>query len=236
MLLSFIKIAIIVPWTIILSIGTLLAIPLDRSGNYFRAVPRVWSRGILRICGVDVRLRGVENLEKGQAYVYVSNHASMFDIPAVLSSIPDEVNLVFKKELTWIPLWGWALRFGHFIMIDRTNARDAMQSLDRAAAQIHDGASVLLFAEGTRTRDGKLLPFKRGAFTLAAKSARPIIPVTLNNTFLIMPKGSLNIRPTEIEVVLDPPIPTEGKEGKAGEQQLMEAVHAAISKQYRDQS
>jgi 1-acyl-sn-glycerol-3-phosphate acyltransferase len=236
MIVTILKIAFLIPVTIVLSVAALAAIPLDRTGNAFRTIPRVWSRIILWIFRITVHVRGQEHLVPGQSYVYVSNHAGAFDIPAVLAAIPDEVNLIFKKELTRVPIWGWALRYGHFIMIDRANARDAMQSLDRAADAIRKGASVLLFAEGTRSTDGRLQPFKRGAFTLAAKSGKPIIPVTLNNTFRILPKGEWNVRPADIEVVLESAVQTAGKEGKTGEQQLMSAVHAAISKHYRDQS
>ncbi len=236
MIVTLLKIAFLIPVTLVLSVAALITIPIDRTGNAFRTIPRVWSRTILWVFRIKTHVRGTEHIAPGHSYVYVSNHASAFDIPAVLAAIPDEVNLIFKKELTRVPVWGWALRYGHFIMIDRTNARDAMQSLDRAAEAIRMGASVLLFAEGTRSTDGKLQPFKRGAFTLAAKSGKPIIPVTLNNTFRILPKGEWNVRPADIEVVLEAAVPTAGKEGKAGEQVLMNAVHEAISKHYRDQS
>ncbi len=106
-------------------------------------------------------------------------------------ALKGNVNIVFKKELTRVPIWGWALRYGHFIMIDRSNPRDAMASIERAVQSIRSGHSVILFPEGTRTRDGKLQPFKRGAFSLAVKAGVPVVPVTINNTFGIMPKGSL---------------------------------------------
>lgn len=232
MISTLLKIVFLFFVTFILSCIALISIPLDKSGRVFRWCAVVWSKIILKTFGIRLHIKGLENIDRTKHYVFVSNHASMFDIPAVLAGIPNEVNLVFKKELSRVPIWGWALRYGHFIMIDRSNPRDAIESLDRAAQSIRNGKSVLLFAEGTRTRDGKLQPFKRGAFTLAVKSKVPVVPVTINNTFSILPKGSLNIRPRDIEVILEHPIPTDELNGKEGEQVLMEHVHRAIEQHY----
>jgi 1-acyl-sn-glycerol-3-phosphate acyltransferase len=168
-------------------------------------------------------------------YIFVSNHASMFDIPTVFMALKGKVNIVFKKELTYVPIWGWALRYGHFIMIDRSNPRKAMASIERAAQSIRNGSSVILFPEGTRTMDGKLQPFKRGAFSLAAKAGVPVVPLTINGTFTIMPKGSYNIKPANISVVLGKPISTSGLHGKDGELKLMKQVQHVIEKNYINQ-
>jgi 1-acyl-sn-glycerol-3-phosphate acyltransferase len=160
----------------------------------------------------------------------------MFDIPSVIVALDGKVNIVFKKELVRVPIWGWALKYGPFIMIDRSNTRDAIQSLELAAQSIRNGTSVLLFAEGTRTRDGKLQPFKRGAFTLAAKAGVPIVPIAINNTFRILPKGSINIKPSNISVIFDEQIPTDKINSKIDEIELMQKVHEAIEKNYINQS
>jgi 1-acyl-sn-glycerol-3-phosphate acyltransferase len=160
----------------------------------------------------------------------------MADIPTVLVALKGRVNFVFKKELTWVPIWGWALRYGHSIMIDRSNPRDAMASIERAVKTIREGQSVILFPEGTRTSDGKLQPFKRGAFTLAAKSGVPVVPMTINNTYGIMPKGSFIVKRADISVVLERPILTDGLDSKTDELELMDRVHKAIEKHYVDQS
>jgi len=236
MIVTLLKIAVLIPWTIFMSLLALFSIPFERSGDFFRWTARTWSKSILRLFGIRAAATGLERLSPEEHYVFVSNHASMFDIPAAFAVLPKDVNIVFKKELSRIPVWGWALRYGHFIMIDRANARDAMQSLERAAATIRAGASVLLFAEGTRTRDGRLQPFKRGAFSLALKAGRPVVPVTINNTFHILPKGSIRIKPTDIRVFVGEPIQTTGLKGKSGEQQLMQEVHDSISRHYVDQS
>jgi 1-acyl-sn-glycerol-3-phosphate acyltransferase len=135
-----------------------------------------------------------------------------------------------------VPIWGWALRFGPFIMIDRSNPRDAMASIDRAVKTIRSGQSVILFAEGTRTNDGKLQPFKRGAFTLAAKSGVPVVPMIINHTFGIMPKGTFIVKQADISVILEKPIMTDGLNSKTDEMALVDQVRRAIEKHYRDQS
>jgi 1-acyl-sn-glycerol-3-phosphate acyltransferase len=137
--------------------------------------------------------------------------------------------------LSYVPFWGWALRWGHHIMVDRSKGSEAMKSLDRAANDVRSGGQVLLFAEGTRTRDGKLLPFKRGAFSLAAKSGVPLIPVSINGSFKILPKGSFDIRPSRIEVLIDSPIETKNINSREDEIRLMNAVKEIISRNYREE-
>jgi 1-acyl-sn-glycerol-3-phosphate acyltransferase len=187
----------------------------------------------LKICGVEVRVRGIDNIVTDGAYIFVTNHASMFDIPAIMSVLP-RVRIMFKKELSYVPLWGWALKWGHHIMVDRAKGSEAMKSLDRAAAAIKSGGSVILFAEGTRSRDGKLQPFKRGAFTLAAKSAVPIVPIAINGSFKILPKGSFDVRPSPIELVMEKPIDTSNIRTREEEIALMNRVRAIIERDYRE--
>ncbi len=235
MILTLLKAFLIVLVAIPLSLVALVSTPIDRTGRTFHLMSRLWSKFILWMFGIKVRTKGEEHLEPGNRYIYISNHASAFDIPTVVVGIPDDIRFVLKKELTRIPIWGWALKYGHYISIDRGRARDAMKSLDEAAERMRQGASVILFGEGTRTRDGKLQSFKRGAFTLAVKAGIPIVPVTINNTFRILPKGSFDVHPADIELVLEKPIPTVGVQGRDGEQRLMDQVREAIARHYVEQ-
>ena len=168
--LTIAKLIFLFPISLLLSLLAFVSIPFDKKGDFFRLCPWTWSKCILWTFGIRVTVKGLENLDLNLPYIFVSNHASMADIPTVMVALRGKVNIVFKKELTWVPIWGWALRYGHFIMIDRSNPRDAMASIDRAVQNIQCGQSVILFPEGTRTSSGKLQSFKRGAFTLAAKS------------------------------------------------------------------
>ncbi|HTR98137.1 MAG TPA: lysophospholipid acyltransferase family protein [Bacteroidota bacterium] len=211
----------------------LILIWVDRKrGRVFHAIARGWARTVLRVCGVRVRVRGLENVDFSRNYVYVSNHASMFDIPVIVSSVPDQIRIIYKKELEVIPFFGWGLRFGSYIGIDRGRGTKALRSLESAVEKIRRGASVLMYAEGTRTLDGKLQQFKRGAFNLALRAGTPVVPLTVNGSYTILPKHSMNVRPGSVELVMERPVPVPAGEGKDAEMQLMQDVHAAIARHY----
>jgi 1-acyl-sn-glycerol-3-phosphate acyltransferase len=213
------------------SIFALCSVPLDRSGKLYFWAGRTWTKWALIVCRIKLSVKGMENVDRYGNYILVSNHASMFDIPVLMNTFP-HIRIMFKKELSYIPFWGWALRWGHHIMVDRAKGTEAMKSLDRAAKAIGEGGQVLLFAEGTRTRTGKLLPFKRGAFALAAKSGIPIVPITINGSYSILPKGSFDIRPAQIEVVVGKPIETKNITTREQEIQLMNDVREIISRSF----
>ena len=217
------------------AVSAMATVPLDRTGRMFHANNRIWARCVLWLGGITISVNGLETVPMTRNYVYVANHASMFDIPSIIAGIPDQIRIVYKKELEWIPLFGWGLRIGSYIGIDRSGGAKAMKSLDEAAERIRNGASVLLYAEGTRTVDGKLQPFKRGAFHLAARSGVPVVPLTVNGSFHILRKRSIVIHPGHVELVLDRPIAYADRSGKDAERALMDQVHAAISKHYRNQ-
>jgi 1-acyl-sn-glycerol-3-phosphate acyltransferase len=232
-LLTIGRIVIIVAANVCFSIIALFSLLVEKDGRTYFWAGSTWSKLTLKICGIDVRVRGIENIQANGAYIFVTNHASMFDIPAIMSILP-HVRIMFKKELSYVPLWGWALRWGYHIMVDRAKGSEAMKSLDRAAKAIKTGGSVILFAEGTRTRDGKLLPFKRGAFTLAAKSGVPIVPIAINGSFKILPKSSLDIRPSPIELLMEKPIDTSHVTTREEEITLMNRVREIIERNYRE--
>lgn len=213
----------------------LVTLLFTRSSRLFHWFCRKWARCVLFVCAVKVHVRGVENLQPGEGYVYVSNHASMFDIPSVIAGIPDQIRIVYKKELHWVPLFGWGLKFGSYIAIDRGRGAKAQKSLEQAIHKIRNGESVLLFAEGTRTLDGKLQPFKRGAFHIAVRAGVPVIPLTINGSYRILPKHTIRVHPGTVELTLEKPIRLAGALGKESELKLMEEVHAAIEKHYINQ-
>ena len=212
----------------------LIVIAVRKNDRIFHSLARGWAYSTLWICGVKVRVRGLEKVDLRQNYVYVSNHASMFDIPAILAAIPDQIRIVYKKELHWVPIFGWGLKYGSYIGIDRSRGADAMKSLEGAVEKIKNGASVLLYAEGTRTLDGKLQTFKRGAFNLAVRAGVPVVPLTVNGSFKLLPKRSIVVQPGEVELVLESPIEVKGT-GKDEEMRLMDNVRAAMQKHYVDQ-
>ncbi len=218
--------------SIVMAAIVIITLPINpKSGKLFHALSRFWGKAILFACGVTVTVRGIDLIRPGRNYVYVSNHASMFDIPIIVASIPDQIRIVYKKELEVVPVFGWGLKWGSYIGIDRGRSAKAMRSLEDAIQKIRDGASVLLYAEGTRTEDGRLQPFKRGAFNIAVKAGAPVVPLTINGTYSLLPKGSIVVRPKPVELVLETPLQIEG-EGKEEELRLMEKVHEAIERNY----
>jgi len=234
MLGSLLRLAAGVMVTLVMAVVALATIPFDRTGRLYHGVSRLWSRTALRVCGVRVRVTGTEHLVPGRSYIYVSNHASMFDIPVVAAGIPDDIRIVYKRELEKVPLFGWGLRWSNYIGIDRGRSAEARRSLDEAVEKIRGGASVLLFGEGTRTEDGKLQPFKRGAFSLAAKSGVPIVPIAINGSFKILPKSSLDIRPSPIELVIEKPIETTQIFSREEELIMLNRVRGIIERNYRE--
>lgn len=233
MFISFLKICGVIVATIIHAILALLAVPISRSGNAYHAVSRSFARTILAICGVKVLVEGIDRINFSRNFIFVANHASYFDIPAVTIGLPTQIRIVYKRELEKIPFIGWALKYGNtYISIDRGRSQDAAESLEKAVHKIRNGASVVLFAEGTRTLDGKLQLFKRGPFNLAVRAGVPIVPVTINGSFKIMPKHSMRITPGTITLVLGKPITVRSANGRDTEIRLRDETYNIIESNY----
>jgi 1-acyl-sn-glycerol-3-phosphate acyltransferase len=174
--------------TIVLSI---LSVPLalfDRSGKIYIRCARLWAKLFLLLYGIRARVEGVRHIRKHEHYVFASNHTSYADIPVILACIPHDIRLVLRSSLTRVPIWGWALLVSPFIVINRSSPAKSKRTLAKAVEKIHNGASVLLFPEGTRTPEGKLQEFKRGAFHLAYQSGAKVVPVALIGTFDVLPR------------------------------------------------
>jgi 1-acyl-sn-glycerol-3-phosphate acyltransferase len=194
-------------------IGSLLALVfglVDQTGDSVLALARLWSRVLLGAPGVKLEVTMRAPLDPKRPYIFMANHASMVDIWVMFVGLPVRFRFIAKKQLGRIPLFGWAMRAGRFIFIDRQNAVSARRSIDEAARRIGSGQSVIIFPEGTRTRDGKLGAFKKGGFHLALDSGADIVPVAIHNSREIMPRGAALIRPGLVRLEVDTPIPTAG--------------------------
>ena len=189
-------------------VSALLRVKHREGGVYDRAQRR-WGRGMLRWTGVQVRVEGGEKLSSAPA-VYIANHASFIDIWALLQELPGTVRFVFKKEMNRIPVLGLAMRSMQHIPIDRKNLSAAFAAYEEAAVLIRGGISAVVFAEGTRSRDGKLHTFKKGPFVLAIAAGVPVIPVLCEGTFAALPKGSMTPRRGRVTLRIGDPIPTTG--------------------------
>jgi 1-acyl-sn-glycerol-3-phosphate acyltransferase len=215
----------------ITSIGSILGLLVrlgDPSGDRVLDLARTWSRWVTAFAGVKIDIDNRATLVPGQPYVFMANHASSLDIWALFVVIPRRLRMIAKKQLAWIPLFGWGMSAGRFIFIDRKNPVAARRSIDAACERIRNGDSVVIFPEGTRTRDGELLPFKKGGFHLASKAGVPIVPVALRGTRELMPRGSLLLRGGTMSAVIGEPIPTQGLSDEE-RAQLPERVRGIIA-------
>ena len=169
-----------------------------------------WGRDIIAAAGTPVELEGRERIPPHRPVVYVSNHSSMFDIWALAAVLPGSVRFVAKQELVKVPLIGRAMVAAGHVAIDRFNRARAFEAYERAAAVIRGGISAVVFPEGTRSRTGELLPFKNAPFGLAIAAGVPVVPVYVHNTFEILPKGGIRLRPRPIRILVGEVIPTAG--------------------------
>ncbi len=199
----------------------------QRAGGIYDRAAREWGRGMLRGTGITVQVEARERLEPAVPAVYIANHASQIDIWAILAELPGTVRFVYKKGMDWIPLMGMAMRAARHIPIKRQVKSAAFAAYDEAAAYIREGSSAVVFAEGTRSRDGRLQPFKKGPFVLAIAAQAPVIPVLCDGTFELMPRGSWSPRPGTVRLVIGAPIPTVGMDYDA-RTTLAERCRAAL--------
>lgn len=163
-----------------------------------------WSRMCCAIAPIRVRVHGKENYDRHRPYVIVANHQSMVDIPALHGFLGLNIKWIMKKELGRIPVFGMACRHLGCIFVDRKHPDLAINSIQKAKFKLSKKASVLFFAEGTRSRDGRIMPFKKGAFRFAYETGMPILPITIKNSMAILPSDSLDLIPGTVDIVIHP--------------------------------
>jgi 1-acyl-sn-glycerol-3-phosphate acyltransferase len=196
--------------TVVMGSAAVLDALLTRSTRAVDYLGPIWSRWILRLCGIVVEVEGLEHVDPRRPYVIISNHLSNFDIWATLGALPLRIHFVAKKELTHLPFFGQALAMSDHIIIDRSNPEEAVARINqRVANQIGKGFCILFYAEGTRSPDGKVHAFKKGGVSLAVRTGLPIVPMSVSGTRKFLPKRRLVIRPGgRIKLVLAKPIET----------------------------
>lgn len=180
-------------------------------GGIYDRAQRHWGRVILKAAGVPVTVEGGGHIVAGEPQIIASNHTSLFDILAFLAWLPVDPKFVAKKELFAIPLFGPALFAAGHVKLDRRNLQQAFGAYGVAARRIREECLlILVYPEGTRTRTGEMLPFKKGPFVLAIACQAPVVPAYVEGAFGIQPKGSIRVRPRPIRIRLGEPIPTAG--------------------------
>ncbi|WP_394838498.1 1-acyl-sn-glycerol-3-phosphate acyltransferase [Pendulispora rubella] len=204
---------------------------------------RSWSQKIVAHTRIHLDVRGREHLEKGSSFLVMSNHQSHYDIPVVFAVVGGNIRMITKKELFKVPVFGAAMREAGFIEIDRSNRQRAVESLEIAKKMVAERVHVWIAPEGTRSRTGELLPFKKGGFNLALEAQLSVLPVTIDGTKDILPPDTMRSHAdVNVKIVIHPPIdaraygsngrPGEGRvaDFKASRDKLMRDVREAIER------
>lgn len=214
--------------TLILFLPIVIAALAGRSGNAAFFGTQVYAWCILKLTGIRLRVSGRDNIDPAERYVILSNHASYFDPPALVLALGLQYRWVIKKELRKVPLFGLALETSRNLFIDRSKGSDALESIKRGVAQLPEGTSILIFPEGTRSWDGKLLPFKKGGFVIARDGKLPILPVTIRGSHACLPKGTAAFLPGVIDIVIHPPVVTAGREVESVREEVKGTIEGAL--------
>jgi 1-acyl-sn-glycerol-3-phosphate acyltransferase len=184
-----------IPWTLI----------TGRIDALYRSAMWIAHAG-LRIGGIRWEVIGYDSLDLSRHSIFMSNHVSNLDPPLLVPLLPHRVTVLVKKELFRIPIFGKAMRLADFVPVDRRNREAAINSIREAEETVRRGLHMAVFPEGTRSRDGRLLPFKKGPFYLAIETGVPIVPITIVGTETLQPKGKLLAKPGQVTVVFHPPV------------------------------
>jgi 1-acyl-sn-glycerol-3-phosphate acyltransferase len=203
----FFLIPAIAVYTIVLGTISLGSSLFEKRGYFAHWCARTWSRLILLTTGVRVRVNGLEKLEPGRTYVFVSNHQSIYDIPILFWSLPHQLRIIAKQSLGNFPFLGWHLRRTGHMLVDRRRP-DRAGIFSWASRLTSNGLSLIVFPEGTRSRDGRVGAFKGGSFLLALDAGLPVVPLAVVGSRHIMLKGRLATYPGEVRLVVHDPIDT----------------------------
>ena len=234
-----IRSAFIIGWVVLITAfwGPLAIIVsfFTHTGNTVHHIAGIWGRAILMFSRIHVSVNGLSHIEPDKSYIFMANHQSNFDIPVLLGYLPVQFRWLAKAELFKIPVFGRAMLGAGYVKIDRFNRESAFKSIRTAASRLKDGVSVMIFPEGTRSRDGSIQQFKKGGFVMAIQSGVPIIPVILKGTWPIMAKNSLRINRGDVEMEIAEPIDTTGYSMKT-KAELMDKVRTVICQKFNNSS
>ena len=213
--------------TIVLSCVALTVSLFCKDGETIHRIGRFWARLHLKICGITVEITGADHLVS-PPYVFMCNHQSALDIYTLLGFLPVSFRWIAKRQLFNIPFLGWAMGRAGYISIDRENPREALKAMEEAAKNIRGGINIIIFPEGTRSVDGRLLPFKKGGFSLALKAMVPIIPMAIHGTDRLQPKGNfIPLRKGVIYIDITEPIVLDGMD-RSAKTKVMDDVRKRI--------
>jgi 1-acyl-sn-glycerol-3-phosphate acyltransferase len=204
----FVLIPAIAVYTAVLGTISLIGGLFDPGGRLAHRCAQRWGRLILATSGVRIEHAGHPLPPEDESCIFVANHASIYDVPVLFTAVPRQLRLMAKATLGYVPFIGWHLKRSGHVFVNRVNPGAGIYKKMKRMAQ--SGASLLVFPEASRTRDGRLQKFKGGIFLLAIEHGLPIVPVSLDGTRTVMPRGRLRVEPATVRVTVHPPIPTAG--------------------------
>jgi 1-acyl-sn-glycerol-3-phosphate acyltransferase len=219
-------------YTIVLGTASLMSSLFDRRGYFAHRCARTWSWLIRATTGVSVHAQGLERLERGRTYIFVSNHQSIYDIPVLFATLPWQLRIIAKESIGRFPFLGWHLRRSGHLLVDRRRP-DRAGILRRWKALVEKGLSLIIFPEGTRSVDGGVAAFKGGSFLLAVEAGLPIVPISVEGSRLVMKKGRLMTCPGRVSLTVHEPIETAGLTA-VDARSLAERVRAVVECGIRD--
>jgi 1-acyl-sn-glycerol-3-phosphate acyltransferase len=191
---------------------------------------RIWAPFLIWFSGARFKPDPLPDIDWKSPHIFVMNHQSMIDIPCAFAALPANIRFVAKDQLKYIPFLGWYIWMTGMVFVDRSKRSKAVASLEKAAAQIRNGATIIAYPEGTRSPDGRILPFKKGPFMLALAAGVPIVPIAIEGTHRVSPKDSpWRLRPAEVRMKVGAPIPTAGRKPEEREALLHEVRSAIIA-------
>lgn len=197
--------------TIPLSAATLVVAVFRSTSPAIDRIMTAWAKALVKAAGIDLQVENLGRIDPNQRYILVSNHYSYLDIPCIVAAVPQPIRFMAKVSLFKIPIFGWSLARAGFIPIDRKNRRTAVKSFDLAADRIRKGNTIVIFPEEGRSKTREMRPFQRGAFLLALKSEKTIVPVAIDSTFDVFPVGAKRVKPGRVTIRIGTPIETAGR-------------------------
>ena len=222
----FIALPIMIVFTIIVALFTMFgSIFNDRFWGYWPGM--IWGRVFYRIFFIPIHVHGKENIKKGQSYVVAANHQSYWDAFLMYGFLGIKFKWLMKKELGKIPFVGWACRMAGHILIERSSRVKSMESIRKAESKLKNGMSVVIFPEGTRTPDGKMARFKRGAFLIAQELKLPILPVTIDGNYDVMSRHAWHVTWHPVHMTIHEPIMPRTDIGTTEQEQTQAMMETA---------
>jgi 1-acyl-sn-glycerol-3-phosphate acyltransferase len=228
-LLNFLQAIFLGAWSVFwISLALLVTVLTGNGERALAMARRFWAPGLLWAAGAKLSVDPFPELDWSKPHIFALNHESSLDIPCAFAALPVNLRFIAKHTLAKVPFLGWYMRMTGMVFVNRSDRSQAVESLARAGERIRAGANILAFPEGTRSRDGKILPFKKGVFVVALEAGVPIVPVAIHGSGAVLPTGGFRVKGGPVRLKVGKPIETQGRGTDARDALLIEVREAII--------